>query len=290
MGRMGSKIGKVSGDKERNMNVKYVFFRNDDVRNALDESLVKITNICIENKIPISHAVEPANVTREVVNWLLELKKKYPDLVEIIQHGYSHKLNYQNVIGGKLKKGEFGGDRSYAEQFKEITEGKKMMDELFGELWFPLFTFPYGARNDAAIKAVSDSGFLVINGSMGRSIINQIFYSFGRLLQKEILFGRKISWHLRYKPSTTLFQIDTSFSLNKKFINEETKSTFFSLEELKEKTNNYLSKYCTVGIVLHHRYHDNISKIELFKNYIKWIKTLKSIEFVTQEKIYNLYK
>lgn len=79
------------------------FFRNDDLRNKLDDSLIKITDLFIKYNIPITHSVEPANVSEEVVKWLVDVKKKYPDLIEIMQHGYEHKIK------NNFKKGEFGG-------------------------------------------------------------------------------------------------------------------------------------------------------------------------------------
>lgn len=46
-------------------NGNIIFFRNDDVRSTLDESLVSLTDIFIRNGIPISHAVEPANISSD---------------------------------------------------------------------------------------------------------------------------------------------------------------------------------------------------------------------------------
>jgi len=266
-----------------------VFFRNDDVRETLDDSLIKITKLCVENKAPISHTVEPANVSLEVAGWLLDIKNKFPDYIEIVQHGYSHSLNYEKIIGGKLKKGEFGGDRTYQEQFNEIIEGKELMDKYFGNYWFPLFTFPYGARNDATLKAVSDAGFRAVNGSFGVSFNHKMLYFIGRLLQKEMLWGRKISYNLRYRKKFNLFQIDTSISVIKKYVNENTEATFYSLDELKKKTLKYLKNSSTVGIVLHHRYHNTPAKIKLIEDYIQWLKKLPDVKFVTQEYIYKKF-
>lgn len=266
-----------------------LFFRNDDVRDTLDDSLIKITNICIKKNIPISHTVEPANVSKEVVDWLLKMKKEYPNLIEIVQHGFSHQLNYQKKIGGKLKKGEFGGDRSYEEQYAEINEGKELMDKNFGTLWFPLFTFPYGARNTATLKAIKDIGFLVVNGSMSVIMKHKLVYLIGRILHREMLFGRKISWNLKYKPGTNLFQIDTSFSVIKKYLDENNKAIFYTLNELKKITKKYLKKESIIGIVLHHRYHDSPEKIMLLEDYLSWLKNIPDTRFVTQEEIYNKY-
>lgn len=271
------------------MKNKYIFFRNDDVRESLDKELIEITNLCIANKIPISHTVEPANVSKEVVNWLNEIKRLHPELIEIVQHGYSHSLNYQNVVGGKLKKGEFGGVRSYEEQFLEIKKGKEILDQYFANNWFPLFTFPYGARNDAALKAVSNAGFKVVNGSMGVSFQHKLLYTIGRALNKEMIFGRKISYNLQHRKDLNLFQIDTSISVIKKYLDEGAEASFYSLDELKSKTLMYLKNAPTVGIVLHHRYHNTESKIKLLEDYIVWLKSLNNVVFVTQEFLYNKF-
>lgn len=269
--------------------MKYIFIRNDDVRGTLDESLIKITDLCILKEIPISHTVEPTNVSQNVVDWLLKVKTESPNLIEIVQHGYEHKLNYQRVVGGKLKKGEFGGTRSYEEQFTEITRGKEFLDKYFGDNWFPLFTFPYGARNNAALKAVSDAGFKVVNGSMGVSLQHKILYAIGRALNREMLFGRKISYNLRHRKKLNLFQIDTSISVIKKYLDEGTEASFYSLDELKAKTTAYLNISPTFGIVLHHRYHNTEAKIKLLEDYILWLKSLPDVEFVTQEFIYHKF-
>jgi peptidoglycan/xylan/chitin deacetylase (PgdA/CDA1 family) len=264
------------------------FFRNDDVRETLDNSLVAMTELLIKYKIPISHAVEPANVSPEVVDWLLDIKKGHPSLIEIIQHGYSHRLNYKTVIGGKIKKGEFGGARTYKEQYDEIKKGKDRMDDLFREHWFPLFTFPYGARNDAAINAVSDAGFLAVNGSMGISWKHRIAYPIGRFFKKEMIAGRKVSWNLRYKPNTNLFQIDTSISLIKKFYNEQSDCEYYTFEALKRISEDYMKQLDVVGFVLHHRY-DTHESIQMLENFIQWLKTIHNINFSTQEAIYKEY-
>ncbi len=266
------------------------FFRNDDVRNTLDESLVKLTEVFIKHNIPISHAVEPANVTKEVIDWLLNIKDKHPHLLEIIQHGYNHKLNYREVIGGRVRKGEFGGNRTYREQYDDMQKGQELMNKYFGNRWFNAFTFPFGARNQEAIRALDDLKYNVVNGGISINLKNRIFYSVGRTLQKEMLFGRKISWNLRTKPGTNIFQIDMGISVIKKYIDSETGCEFFSDDELNDLTHRYISSEKIVGILFHHRYHNDQLKIDYVDRYLGWLRTLPDIEFVTQEKIYQVFK
>lgn len=270
--------------------MKYIFIRNDDVRGTLDKELIQLVDLNIKHNIPISLTVEPANVTKEVVDWLLEKKRDYPQLIELVQHGYDHGLKFENMVGGKLKKGEFGGDRTYEDQYADIKKGKEIMDKLFDDKWFPLFTFPFGARNKSTINAVNDAGFFAVNGSMGITKKHKLFYAIGRLLNKEVLKGRKISYNLRYKKGTKLFQIDTALGVIKKYHNDDIDADIYTLDELKQKTLAYLNETSNVGIVLHHRYHYTPEKMKLVDDYYSWINTLLNIECVTQETIYNTFK
>ena len=268
---------------------KIVFFRNDDVRNTLDESLIRITNTFIKHKVPICHAVEPGNISPEVIEWLRDLKNNYPDLIEIVQHGYKHNLNVKKVIRGRLKKGEFGGKRKYEEQFKDVLKGKLLMNEHFGESWFELFTYPYGARNRLSIKAVDDNQFKAVNGSMIPNIKFRLFSFVGRFLKREMLLNRKISWNLRYKPGTNLFQIDTGISLIKKFVDENDDAVFDTLDNIMIMTKRHLDTYPNLGFVLHHRYHKTEEHFKIIDELLINLKKINNIQFMTQQEIYNYY-
>lgn len=270
--------------------MKYVFFRNDDVRGTLDDSLVKITDVFIKNNVPICHAVEPANVSPEVIQWLLDIKSANPNLIEIVQHGYSHSLNYQKMVGSRIKKGEFGGNRSYLEQYEELKKGMKMMNDYFDNRWFPLLTFPYGARNQETIDACKDLAYLVVNGSMSPSLKHILFSWIGRKMNLEYLLGRKVSWNLNYRfPDRKLFQIDLTVSFIKKYFDELQSAEFSSLDELIIEFSNAW-KFPNIGFLLHHRYHNEASKIDLVEDVIKYLKKNNQVQFVTQEQIYNEFK
>ncbi|MFC0876126.1 hypothetical protein ACE01N_06010 [Saccharicrinis sp. FJH2] len=264
------------------------FFRNDDVRGSLDESLINLTNVFIKHGIPICHAVEPANVSDEVVTWLLEQKKQNPGIIEIVQHGYDHKLNFEGIVYGKLRKGEFGGERTFEDQLKDIEAGRKIMDDKFGDRWFKAFTFPFGARNKASIKAIDNLNYQVVNGGVSNKFKNKAFYIIGHLLRKEIIAGHKVSYHLKKKPGTRLFQIDIALSVIKKYINDKTDCIFYSFEELKSKTIA-LQGIDTRGILFHHRYHKSKETIDLIDEYLTWLKTDSNNIFMSQEEIFQKY-
>jgi hypothetical protein len=264
----------------------FIFFRNDDVRGTLDKSLVDLTNIFICEDVPITHVVEPVNITIEVISWLKQLKEKYPNIIEIGQHGYDHTLKAQKIIFGKLRKGEFGYGRSYEEQLSEINNGKQIMDSTFGDTWLSLFTFPFGGKNMDAIKAVDHCGYKIMNDHHKLDWNHKLFYFIGRLLRRNFLFERPVSYNLKLRPRTNLFNININISLIKKYINDETECVMYTLDELKKLTRMYLGEK-TIGIVLHHRYHNDEDKMQLVTDYIKWLKTIDGVQFVNQGTIYE---
>ncbi len=259
-----------------------IFFRNDDVRHKLDKSLIEITELFIDKKIPITHAVEPANITKEVAEWLLETKKSNPDYIEIMQHGFDHSIK------NKIIKGEFGGQRTYNEQYNDIKRGKELMNSWFGNLWFPAFNFPYAPYNPAAIKAVNDLGYKVLNSHYNSGLSRKIFYLAGHLVKRGFLFNHHVSWNLNYYPDTRLFEIDMNISFIKKYLNEDEDAEFFTFNDLKTKTLQY-SKYKTTGVLLHHRYHNSQSKLKLVEDYLNWCTT-NGFDFTSLAGIYNSYK
>lgn len=244
---------------------KIIFFRNDDVRNKLDDSLIRITNIFIENNIPITHAVEPANVTPAVVKWLIKTKEEFPNYIDIMQHGYDH----INKINNPKRKGEFGGKRGYQEQFNDISKGKQLMDKYFGDLWLPVLNFPHGTYNYDAMRALNDVGFLIINSSFNQHWTRQLFYFVAHILRRNFFLGYRVPYNLRKRPKMNLFEIDNSVSFIKKYYSL-TDCDFYSLEELINITNNYI-KFKVVGVLFHHRYHKNEHHFSLIENYLNWV-------------------
>jgi hypothetical protein len=246
-------------------------FRNDDLRNKLDDSLIDITKLFIKYNIPITHAVEPGNITTEVADWLIQAKKAYPKIIEIIQHGYAHKINFTYKSRGKDKKGEFGYKRGYQEQHEELLAGMKIMDSFFRDLWFKAICFPYGSKNYLTIKASDDLRYAIINDSIGYSTKQRTFYMIGRLFKSISFMDISIPYNLNYKPGSSLFEIDFSIGPIRKYIDEISEAEFFSLEKWKENTFRSF-KNGFVGNVIHHRYHNNSAKIELIDRYLWWVK------------------
>ena len=260
-----------------------IFFRNDDVRNKLDKPLIKITELFIKYKIPLTHAIEPANITKEVINWLKEIKGSNPNLIGLMQHGYNHKIK------NKRKKGEFGGQRKYREQYDDIRRGKELMNDYFGDMWFPAFNFPYAPYNPEAMKAVDDCGFYVINSHFNSHFSRRFFYFIGHILKKGYLFNHHVSWNLNLYPGTKLFEIDMNTGFIDKYYNEEYDCKMLNLEEMINETRRFIN-YKTIGVLLHHRYHNTDAKIKVVDDYLKWCKSNSDFTFLSIEDIYLKFK
>lgn len=256
------------------------FFRNDDIRGMLDDSLVEIQELFNRRGVPIAHAVEPANVTPEVVEWLLEQKKEHPELLTLMQHGYDH------TIKNNKKKGEFGGQRGYEEQYEDIRRGKEMMKQYFDGHWFEAFNFPYAPYNQKAIQALEKVGYKVLNSHCNVEWKRQVFYAIGHLLRKGMLFDHHVSWNLQKYPGTSMYEISMNITFIKKYHDEQVNCDFFTFDELCNKIDQYLPTKYPVGLLLHHRYHTTPESIELIESVFNYLES-RGARPISMETIYQ---
>lgn len=130
-----------------------IFFRNDDIDD--DEiSLRQFLEIFIYHEIPVNLAVIPAGLTKEGATLLRSYKYKFPEIIEFSQHGWSH-TNHE-ATG---KKCEFGPSRKFELQYSDIANGKKIMQENFGQDMEPIFVPPWNRCNQDTYRALDDLSF-----------------------------------------------------------------------------------------------------------------------------------
>lgn len=254
-----------------NKNEALLFFRNDDVRNVLDESLINLTELCLRNKVPISHAVEPANVSMEVIKWLIDQKKLHPELIEIIQHGYNH-----NLLNPNLKM-EFGGSRGFEDQLNDLIKGKDLMDQHFGKLWSPIFSFPYGTYNQHTLKAINKLGYHAISSKISFSFTVRIKNLVGKFLKIETILGKKVNYHPKKRNSYNFKEISVSVNLIKGYKNYSI-ADHYSLDEIKNQINSATKHTHIIGVLFHHRFHSD--QMELIEELIGFLKK-KGVKFST---------
>jgi peptidoglycan/xylan/chitin deacetylase (PgdA/CDA1 family) len=256
------------------------FFRNDDIRDTLDKELIDIHELFKRRKVPIIHAVEPGNVKPDVIRWLILQRQTCPEILSIMQHGYDHSIkNLQ-------KKGEFGGQRSYQEQYDDILNGKNLMNRYFGDQWFQAFNFPYAPYNPAAIRALEDVGYLVLNSHYSCEWKRQLFYSVGHILGKGMLFDKHVSWNHRIYPGTTMYEISMNITFIKKYHNEHKDCEFYDYEFLCSEIDKYINTAYPIGLLLHHRYHTTKESVDLVDRVIDYLEA-KHCRATSMEQIYG---
>lgn len=258
------------------------FFRNDDV-NELTPELIAVSEIFFAAGIPIIHAVEPGNLTDACVDWLIEKKLQHGRLLEIMQHGYNHT---------KHQSGEFGGTRSYREQYDDLRRGREIMERRFGEHWYPAVNFPYGPYNQATIRAVDDLGYAIFNGHYNPRLSRRLFYVIGRILHKGQLLNRHISHHLEIYPGTHTFTIDMAISYIEHYRGNYGSSDcdWYSLDALMDRYEATKRHINVIGWLLHHRYHQTPASLKLVQDSIDAMRRRDpAIEFWNFEEIHAAF-
>ena len=137
-------------------NSPFVFIRDDDVW-RLDESFLRFFRYCLNSKIPVVYAVIPAKATKELLNFLAEQKKRNPNLLDIVQHGWNHQ-NHNKYAPSKY---EFGKNRSFAQQKEDIVNGLLKLYIHFGDAFTPAFVPPYHGFNSDTLEILKQFNFPV---------------------------------------------------------------------------------------------------------------------------------
>jgi len=259
--------------------VPIFYLRNDDI-NILDDELVAVTRRATEADVPITHTVEPANVTPDAAQWLLETKAAAPRLLEIMQHGYDHV---------KRDKGEFGGNRPYDDQYRDLARGKEIMLETFGEQLFSCLNFPFGPYNRHSMRAADDLGFRVISSHYNCRRSRRLMYAVGHLLRRGLILDRHVSYHLDFYPGTGMFCVDMAISLIDKYIGPYggRECVFHPFEEIRRRIDAFVQHTPVIGLLLHHRYHTDQESLDLVSRVLDYAQSLPGARFMNMDEVYQ---
>jgi len=257
------------------------YVRNDDA-NVLDEELVAVTRRCTDEGVPITHAVEPANVADEAVAWLRQEKAREPRLVEIMQHGYDHE---------KRDLGEFGGSRPYEDQKADLERGRDILMDKFGDDFLSCLNFPFGLYNPGSMRAADELGFRIISCHYNQRLSRRMFYKLGHLLRRGQMMGKHVSWHLDFYPGTGMYSVDVAASYITRYIGPHGSNTceFHTLESMIERVESFIPHTPVIGVLLHHRYHHTPESLDLITGLIRHLKGLPGAEFLNMEEIYERF-
>lgn len=254
-----------------------VFFRNDDV-NVIEPGLVEVTDLLTGFGAPVSHAVEPANISADCRRFLLERSDRD---VEIIQHGYAHTQH-----GG----GEFGGARSRVDQAADLRAGLEIMEGEFGDRFFRAMSFPFGGYNQHSIPLLDELGYPVVSCHWRHQLSRRVFYGLGQALGKGRWLDKHVSHHLGRYPGTGVTEISVTISPICRYHLDQgpTACDFLPLPALQEIFRTCRRRSPVVGIVLHHRYRAGQPALAALADFVGWIKDLPDVRFTNLREIFGL--
>ncbi len=146
---------RLAAALDRNMgsNSPSVFFRADDI-GAGGRAFETMCVLFRRHQVPLGMAVVPA--------WLSDIRKvrlfEATPLEEPLwawhQHGWRH-VNWQRTG----KKSEFGEQRPFEKQWKDIFQGRQKMQDLFGDHLTNVFTPPWNRLSGSTLRILQDLNF-----------------------------------------------------------------------------------------------------------------------------------
>jgi peptidoglycan/xylan/chitin deacetylase (PgdA/CDA1 family) len=158
-----------------------VVFRYDDYALIPSEINDSITNIFIENKIPLCLGVIPFDTANSLIfnlnrQQLNDLKLKIQTgKIEIALHGYNHKNQLGIPFFAHKSFSEFA-DVNRGTQYEKLAKGKRTLDSLL-QINTNIFVPPFNTYDKNTLKVLEDLHFDIISGSMsGPSLRNNIKY------------------------------------------------------------------------------------------------------------------
>ena len=139
----------------------HIFFRADDVA-APGRNFAKLMDIFRRHRVPLCLAVVPAWLTGKRWQYLKGLGANESSLWCWHQHGWRH-ANHE-VTG---KKQEFGEARSTAQIIRDLTRGKRRLENIMTGAFYPVFTPPWNRCSARTLQALKKLGYEAVSRSSG---------------------------------------------------------------------------------------------------------------------------
>ncbi len=137
----------------------YVFFRNDDVA-APGRAFAWLMELFSQPHVPLNLAVVPAWLTSNRWQSIKPSGSSKDELWCWHQHGWRH-ANHE--ASGKNQ--EFGPGRSIAALESDIVRGRRRLENLMGESFFPVFTPPWNRCDKRTLRLLRKYDFVAVSRS-----------------------------------------------------------------------------------------------------------------------------
>lgn len=246
------------------------FFRVDDVGDWLvdRDRLSHLTDCLLRNKIPACLQVIPKSLDGRSSALLEQIAEGCPGMVEIGQHGWSHDLR------------EFDGSRSMDCQANDISRGAEILRNLTGKSPM-VFTPPEHVFTSETVYALDNLGFCVLSKQVKPTVDGNIFYWVGRMLGKQFLFGKKVSYHGKQYAGTRLSEISISIELTKL-------GQIKPIDLLKsEYVQSVRAGVDPIGFLIHHEHIKTSEDRMRFEAIADYFGKLPNLAFHTIEELYG---
>jgi peptidoglycan/xylan/chitin deacetylase (PgdA/CDA1 family) len=142
------------------------WWRDDDAREHTAQ-LERLLRIAEERRLPLALAVIPCGATEALARRLGDAKN-----AAILQHGWQHK----NHSAPEDRASEFGDNRRLNDMLGELSAGRKILAELFGDQSLPVLVPPWNRIGDSMRRNRKRAGlpglsvFGPRNGAFGRCV------------------------------------------------------------------------------------------------------------------------
>jgi hypothetical protein len=146
------------GEEKRGIDL---FLRDDDIDND-EETLQHLFDITLARHVPLNLEIIPGALTDSGIKLLDHHKHLHPTLFELNQHGWLH-LNHEK----EGRKCEFGISRNFDQQWEDISGGKTLLEKIFGDKFYPVFTPPWNRCTEETFKVLDRLGFRVFSKDKG---------------------------------------------------------------------------------------------------------------------------
>ncbi len=133
------------------------FFRDDDAGWS-DDRLFELLDLFERRDCPIDVAVIPEAATPQLA-YELRARVEGGSLLGLHQHGFAH----DNHEPEGRRKCEFGPSRSRETQRRDISDGRRRLEEFFGGKLAPVFTPPWNRCTQETCDSLEELGFVALS-------------------------------------------------------------------------------------------------------------------------------
>lgn len=261
-----------------------VFFRDDDV-GVLGDPLRAVVELLLHEDVPCNYQVVPAQLDEAAVAWLREVQRANPERVFLNQHG----LRHEQEIAGEHRWSEFDGGRPYAEQLRDIADGRRLLEERLGDSFDGrIFTPPCHKYDEGTLRALAELGFEILSAGVKVDLASRLYYRVGSALGRVTLAGKRVSYHLDRVPVLTpgvrLAEVSVCIDVDED-VDAHGHKIDKSLEVLWREFERCSARLPVVGVMLHHGRYGTPQKLGTLRGFVRRLKNHPGVRFRSIQEI-----